>query len=144
MGGGGNKGGGTQFVQASSPMAAPARTADEAGYLAEQKAQMDSMKSAYESQLAALNKQYADAQQQSKSVLAQLQASSEAQRATADQNKADMAVAAESSQKQLSLLAASRDQAVGMSREAQTNQLNQTGEMYDRLTRRRQARRTTY
>lgn len=144
MGGGKGGGGGTQYVQASSPMAAPARTGEETQYLAEQKTQMDNMKSAYESQLAALNKQYADAQQQSKSVLAQLQASSEAQRATADQNKADMAAASESSQKQLSLLAASRDQAVGISREAQNSQLNQAGEMYDRLTRRRQARRTAY
>lgn len=125
-------------------MAAPGRTGDEVQYLEEQKAQMANMKSAYESQLAALNKQYADAQEQSKSVLSQLQASSEAQRATAERNKADMAAASESSQKQLTLLAASRDQAVGMSREAQNNQLNQTGEMYDRLTRRRQARRTTY
>jgi esterase/lipase len=143
MGGRGG-GGGTQYVQAGTPMGAPARTADETGYLAEQKAQMDQMKTAYESQLAALNKQYADAQQQSKSVLAQLQASSEQQRATADQNRAEMAAASESSQKQLTMLAASRDQAVGMSREAQSNQLNQTGEMYDRLTRRRQARRIAY
>ena len=143
MGGRGG-GGGTQYVQASTPMAAPARTADETQYLDEQKTQMANMKTAYESQLAALNKQYADAQEQSKSVLAQLQASSEQQKATAERNKADMMQASESSQKQLSLLAASRDQAVGMSREAQSNQLNQTGEMYDRLTRRRQARRTTY
>ena len=132
------------MVQASSPMAAPARTGEETQFLEEQKVQMSSMKTAYESQLAALNKQYADAQQQSKSVLAQLQASSEQQRVTTEQNRADMALASESSQKQLSMLAASRDQAVGMSREAQTNQLNQTGEMYDRLTRRRQARRITY
>lgn len=143
MGGRGG-GGGTQYVQASTPLAAPGRTGEETQYLEEQKTQMANMKSAYESQLAALNKQYADAQEQSKSVLSQLQASSEQQRATAERNKADMMAASESSQKQLTLLAASRDQAVGVSREAQNNQLNETGAMYDRLTRRRQARRTAY
>lgn len=142
--GGGNKGGGTQYVQATAPMAAPARTGEETRYLADQKTQMDTMKGAYESQLAALNKQYADSQAQSGSVLAQLRASSEAQQATADRNRLDMAAASESSQKQLSLLAASRDQAVGQSQEARATQANQAGEMYDRLNRRRQARRTVY
>ena len=142
--GGGNKGGGTQYVQATTPTAAPARTGEETQYLADQKTQMDTMKGAYENQLAALNKQYADSQSQSNSVLAQLKASSEAQQATADKNRVDMAAASESSQKQLSLLAASRDQALGQSQEARATQSNQAGEMYDRLNRRRQARRVVY
>ena len=142
--GGGNRGGGTQYVQATAPTAAPARTGEETQYLADQKVQMDTMKGAYESQLAALNKQYADSQSQSNSVLAQLKASSEAQQAAADKNRVDMATASESSQKQLSLLAASRDQALGQSQEARATQSNQAGEMYDRLNRRRQARRVVY
>ena len=143
MGGGG---GGKQreYVQATKSMPAPERTGEETQYLADQKTQMDTMKGAYDSQLAALNKQYADSQTQSNSVLAQLRASSEAQQATADKNRVDMAAASEASQKQLTLLAASRDQALGQSQEARATQSNQAGEMYDRLNRRRQARRVVY
>ena len=132
------------MVQATTPRGAPPRTGEEDQYLADQKTQMDTMKGAYDAQIAAMGKQYTDSQAQSQSVLAQLKASSEAQQATADKNKIDMQAAAVSSQNQLSLLAASRDQAVGISQEARTNQLNQTGEMYERLTRRRQARATKY
>lgn len=142
--GGGNKGGGTQYVQATTPTPAPARTGEETQYLADQKVQIDTMKGAYESQLAALNKQHSDSQTQANSVLAQLKASSEAQQATAEKNRVDMAVASEASQKQLTLLAATRDQALGQSQEARATQSNQTGEMYDRLNRRRQARRVVY
>lgn len=144
MGGGGNKGGGTKYVQATTPTAAPGRTGEETEYLADQRTQMNTMKGAYENQLAALNQQYTDSQTQSNSVLAQLKASSEAQQATAEKNRVDMAAASESSQKQLSLLAASRDQALGQSQEARATQSNQAGEMYDRLNRRRQARRVVY
>ena len=144
MGGGGNKGGGTQYVQATAPRSAPPRTGEEDQYLADQKLQMDTMQGAYASQIEAMNKQYADSQTQSQSVLAQLKASSEAQQTTAGKNRIEMEAAAASSKNQLSLLAASRDQALGMSQEARTNQSNQVGEMYDRLTRRRQARATKY
>lgn len=144
MGGGGGGGGGTKFLAATKPLAAPARTGEETQYLADQRTQMNTMQGAYENQLEALNKQYTDSQTQSNSVLAQLKASSEAQQATADKNRVDMAAASEASQKQLSLLAAARDQALGQSQEARATQANQAGEMYDRLNRRRQARRVVY
>ena len=144
MGGGGNRGRDTQYVQATAPMAAPPRTAEENQYLTDQQGQMANMQGAYKSQLEAMNKQYADSQAQANSVLAQLKASSEAQQATADKNRLDMAAASEASQKQLSMLAASRDQAVGQTQEAKAMQASQAGEMFDRLNRRRQARRTAY
>ena len=132
------------MVEAVAPRAAPPRTGEEDQYLADQKTQMDTMQGAYKAQIDAMGKQYADSQTQSQSVLAQLKASSEAQQATTERNRADMEAAATSSKNQLSMLAASRDQAVGLSQEARTNQVTQAGDMYDRLTRRRQARATKY
>jgi transketolase len=142
MGGGGGRT--VEYVQAPTPQQAPQRTAEEISYLEQQKQQMADMQKAYQSNLENLNKQYAQAQQQSASVLQQLQASSLAQQQAADRTRADMSLASEASNKQLSLLAASRDQAVGQSAEMRAEQTNRTGSIYDRLSRRRQARRTTY
>jgi hypothetical protein len=143
MGGGG--GGRTvEYVQAPTPQQAPAQTAEEKAYLEQQRQQMAEMQASYKQNLDMLNKQYAASQQQSATVLQQLQASAAAQQQTAAQNRLDLQAANEASGKQLSLLAASRDQAVGQASEARSQQVAQTGDMYDRLSRRRAARRVTY
>lgn len=143
MGGGGNSRT-VEYVQAPNATAAPARTQADDDYLAQQRQQMAEMQKSYQSNLDALNKQYAQSQAQSQNIMQQLQNSALAQQQTAAQNREDMRLASESSGKQLSMLAAARDQAVGQANEARTEQINQTGNMYDRLSRRRAARRITY
>lgn len=143
MGGGG--GGKTvEYVERPTAQQAPARTAADEQYLADQRNQMAEMQKSYQANLDRLNEQYAASRSQSDSVLQQLQASAEQQRVSSDRNRQDMLQANEASNRQLSLLSASRDQAVGQASEARSMQTNQTGSMFDRLNRRRQARRTIY
>lgn len=134
----------TEYVQAPTPVSAPAQTQAEREYLLEQKRQMEEMQRAYKANLDALNAQYAESQKQSSTVLQQLQASYQAQQKTADANRLDLQAANEASGKQLQLLAASRDQATGQLTEARNQQTDQAGSMMDRLTRRRAARKIRY
>lgn len=142
MGGGRQKE--IQYVERPQAMRAPDQSQEEKDYLLQQKQQMSEMQSAYKTNLDALNSQYASSQQQSASVLQQLKMSADAQRQTADANRADLAAAQVSSGKQLELLAASRDQATGQLAESRTQQVNQTTGMMDRLSRRRAARKIRY
>ena len=142
MGGGGGRT--VEYVQAPTSTPAPVRTQADDDYLAQQRQQMADMQKSYQSNLDALNKQYAQAQTQSQTVLQQLQQSALAQQQVAAQNREDMRLATDSSNRQLSMLAASRDQAVGQASEVRNQQTNQVGSMFDRLSRRRAARRTTY
>lgn len=142
MGGGGSRT--VEYVQAPTAQRAPDQSAEDKSFLDQQRAQMKEMQDSYKTNLEALNRQYASSQQQSNNVLQQLQASSEAQRRTSDENRTTLAAAQEASNRQLSLLSASRDQAVGQAAEARNQQATETGSMFDRLSRRRRARQTTY
>lgn len=142
MGGGG--GTRTEYVERPVAMRAPEQTEEERDYLLQQKQQMNEIQASYKTNLDALNNQYASAQQQSASVLEQLKMSAEAQRQTADSNRAELAAAQAASGKQLELLAASRDQATGQLAQSRTEQVNQTSGMMERLSRRRAARKIRY
>jgi hypothetical protein len=143
MGGGG---GGTrvEYVERPTAQQAPTRTAAEDQVLADQRRQMEEMQASYKSNLDRINSQYAASQTQSQSVLEQLKASAEQQRLDSEATRRDLTAANQASTQQLSLLAASRDQATTQSAESRAQQANQATSMYDRLNRRRQARRTTY
>jgi colicin import membrane protein len=141
MGGGGRT---VEYVQAPTYQQAPVQTDSERAFLEQQRTQMAEMQNSYKQNLEALRKQQEAAQQQSNSVLQQLQASALAQQQYSTQNRAELQAANEASSKQLTMLAASRDQAVGQAADARSQQASQTSDMYDRLVRRRRARQVTY
>ena len=141
---GGRGGTRTEYVERPQALRAPEQTQEERDYLLQQKQQMSEMQSAYKTNLDALNSQYANSQQQSASVLQQLKMSAESQRQTADANRTELVAAQTASGKQLELLAASRDQATGQLAQSRTEQVNQTGGMMDRLSRRRASRKIRY
>jgi hypothetical protein len=142
MGGGG--GTRVEYVERPTAREAPGRTAAEDQVLADQKKQMEEMQRSYQSNLDRINSQYAENQIQSQSVLEQLKMSAEQQRMNSEETRRELTAANQASTQQLSLLAASRDQATGQAAESRAQQANQSTSMYERLNRRRQARRTTY